>query len=91
MSPRCHEVRPFPYLGPETWWPRFKFLTYATWWIRQAVGRRVAGGGRTGRLPTHEEDLLTRVVTAEPAWVLRFVQGEVYVFAEVTPEQRTGR
>jgi RNA polymerase sigma factor (sigma-70 family) len=31
----------------------FKFSTYATWWIRQAVGRAVADYGRTIRLPVH--------------------------------------
>ena len=31
----------------------FKFSTYATWWIRQAVQRSVAGQGRTIRVPTH--------------------------------------
>src|SRR5688572_1126467 len=31
----------------------FKFSTYATWWIRQAVSRAVADQGRTIRLPVH--------------------------------------
>src|SRR5262249_41795083 len=31
----------------------FRFSTYATWWIRQAVGRAVADYGRTIRLPVH--------------------------------------
>ena len=31
----------------------FKFSTYATWWIRQAVGRAIADKGRTIRLPVH--------------------------------------
>jgi RNA polymerase primary sigma factor len=31
----------------------FKFSTYATWWIRQAVQRSVAGQARTIRVPTH--------------------------------------
>ena len=31
----------------------FKFSTYATWWIRQAVQRSVAGQSRTIRVPTH--------------------------------------
>jgi RNA polymerase primary sigma factor len=41
----------------------FKFSTYATWWIRQNVGRAVADYGRTIRLPVHvieSLNLLTR-------------------------------
>jgi RNA polymerase primary sigma factor len=34
----------------------FKFSTYATWWIRQAVTRAIAMQGRTIRLPVHKED-----------------------------------
>jgi RNA polymerase primary sigma factor len=37
----------------------FKFSTYATWWIRQAIGRGVADKGRTIRLPSHVVDTLT--------------------------------
>jgi RNA polymerase primary sigma factor len=39
-----------------------KFSTYATWWIRQAVGRAVADYGRTIRLPVHVFESLTRLV-----------------------------
>jgi RNA polymerase primary sigma factor len=35
------------------WRRRFKFSTYATWWIRQAVQRAVANHARTIRLPVH--------------------------------------
>jgi RNA polymerase primary sigma factor len=35
------------------WRRGFKFSTYATWWIRQAVQRSVAGQARTIRVPTH--------------------------------------
>jgi RNA polymerase primary sigma factor len=35
------------------WRKGFKFSTYATWWIRQAVQRAVAGQARTIRVPTH--------------------------------------
>jgi RNA polymerase primary sigma factor len=34
----------------------YKFSTYATWWIRQAVTRAIAMQGRTIRLPVHKED-----------------------------------
>ncbi|HEX2740922.1 MAG TPA: sigma-70 family RNA polymerase sigma factor, partial [Rubrobacter sp.] len=39
----------------------FRFSTYATWWIRQAVGRAVADKGRTIRLPVHAYERLTKV------------------------------
>ncbi len=39
----------------------FKFSTYATWWIRQAVGRAVADYGRTIRLPVHVIESLSRL------------------------------
>ena len=31
----------------------FKFATYATWWVRQAVGRSIADQARTIRIPVH--------------------------------------
>ena len=43
------------------WRKGFKFSTYATWWIRQAITRGIANSGRTVRLPVHAGDLLTRV------------------------------
>ena len=42
----------------------FKFSTYATWWIRQQVGRAVADYGRTIRLPVHVMDSLNRLTRA---------------------------
>jgi RNA polymerase sigma factor (sigma-70 family) len=46
------------------WRKGFKFSTYATWWIRQAITRGLANSGRTVRLPVHAGDLLTRVTNA---------------------------
>ena len=43
----------------------YKFSTYATWWIRQAVTRALADQGRTIRLPVHVVDRLQRLGTAE--------------------------
>ncbi len=42
----------------------FKFSTYATWWIRQQIGRAVADYGRTIRLPVHAVESLTKVTRA---------------------------
>ena len=39
----------------------FKFSTYATWWIRQAITRAIADQGRTIRIPVHMIDVLTRL------------------------------
>jgi len=43
------------------WRKGFKFSTYATWWIRQAITRGIANTGRTVRLPIHAADTLSRV------------------------------
>jgi RNA polymerase sigma factor (sigma-70 family) len=43
----------------------FKFSTYATWWIRQAIGRAVAEQVRTIRLPVHVVDELSGLGRAE--------------------------
>jgi RNA polymerase primary sigma factor len=43
----------------------FKFSTYATWWIRQAVARGVADGGRTIRMPCHIVERQTKMRRAE--------------------------
>lgn len=45
----------------------FKFSTYATWWIRQAVTRAIADTGRTIRLPAHMIDRLNRIAAARRA------------------------
>jgi RNA polymerase primary sigma factor len=39
----------------------FKFSTYATWWIRQAITRAIADRGRTIRIPVHMVETLNRV------------------------------
>jgi RNA polymerase primary sigma factor len=43
----------------------FKFSTYATWWIRQAVTRAIADKGRTIRIPVHMVEKLNKVVHVE--------------------------
>ncbi len=43
----------------------YKFSTYATWWIRQAVTRAVADKGRTIRIPVHMAEKLNRIAHAE--------------------------
>lgn len=43
----------------------FKFSTYATWWIRQAITRAIADQARTIRIPVHMIDVLTRLRNIE--------------------------
>jgi RNA polymerase primary sigma factor len=45
----------------------FKFSTYATWWIRQAITRAVADLGRTIRLPVHAVETLNQIEGARRA------------------------
>ena len=43
----------------------FKFSTYATWWIRQAVARGLADKARTIRIPLHVVEKLNRIIRSE--------------------------
>ena len=43
----------------------FKFSTYATWWIRQAITRAIADQARTIRIPVHMIDVLSRLRNIE--------------------------
>ena len=43
------------------WRRGFKFSTYATWWIRQAVSRAIADDARTIRIPVHLYDVVNRM------------------------------
>jgi RNA polymerase primary sigma factor len=49
----------------------YKFSTYATWWIRQAVTRSLADKSRTIRIPVHMVEKLNRVVHVERHLVQR--------------------
>ena len=40
----------------------YKFSTYATWWIRQAINRAIADQGRTIRIPVHMIDTINRMI-----------------------------
>ncbi len=43
----------------------FKFSTYATWWIRQAITRAIADSARTIRIPVHMVETITKVKKAQ--------------------------
>ena len=47
------------------WRKGFKFSTYATWWIRQAITRGLGNSGRTIRLPVHMVDVVRTVQETE--------------------------
>ena len=43
----------------------FKFSTYATWWIRQAVSRAIADQARTIRIPVHMVETINRIIRTQ--------------------------
>jgi RNA polymerase primary sigma factor len=64
----------------------YKFSTYATWWIRQAVTRAIADKARTIRIPVHMVEKLNRVVHVERQLVQRL--GREPEPAEIAAELR---
>ena len=54
------------------WRKGFKFSTYATWWIRQAISRGIANTGRTIRLPVNAGDTLARLQKAQSRLELKY-------------------
>lgn len=40
----------------------FRFSTYATWWVRQAISRSISDHGRTIRVPVHAQEALSRMM-----------------------------
>lgn len=58
----------------------YKFSTYATWWIRQAVTRSIADQARTIRIPVHMIETLNRVIRAQKRLFQDFGR-------EATPEE----
>lgn len=51
------------------WRKGYKFSTYATWWIRQAITRAIADQSRTIRIPVHMVETLNKYAQAERALV----------------------
>ena len=66
------------------WRKGFKFSTYATWWIRQAITRGIANTGRTIRLPVHAGDTLARLQKARSRLELKY--GRHATLAELSKE-----
>jgi RNA polymerase primary sigma factor len=58
----------------------YKFSTYATWWIRQAINRAIADQGRTIRIPVHMIDTINRLLNGPKEFVRE-------IGREPTPEE----
>ncbi|HEX6392662.1 MAG TPA: RNA polymerase sigma factor RpoD [Acidimicrobiales bacterium] len=69
----------------------FKFSTYATWWIRQAITRAIADQARTIRIPVHMVDIINKVMRAQRQLLQDLGREpsveEVADRAEMTPEK----
>ncbi len=66
------------------WRKGYKFSTYATWWIRQAVARALADKARTIRMPVHVVEKLNKIVRTERK--LRAERGREPQNAEIAAE-----
>ena len=62
----------------------YKFSTYATWWIRQAVTRAIADQGRTIRIPVHMIEAINKVTAASKRFIQR--TGREPTFEEIAEE-----
>ena len=71
----------------------YKFSTYATWWIRQAVTRAIADKGRTIRMPVHAVERLNKVVHVERRLMQKLGRDataeEIAAEMDCTPEEVT--
>ena len=69
----------------------FKFSTYATWWIRQAVARALADKARTIRMPVHVVEKLNKIGRAERKLVSELGRdptvAEIAAELEITPRR----
>ena len=73
------------------WRRGFKFSTYATWWIRQAVARALADKGRTIRMPVHIVERMQKINRAERSLWTQLGREptleEIADEASITPQQ----
>ena len=58
----------------------YKFSTYATWWIRQAITRSIADQARTIRIPVHMIETINKIVRTQRLILSEFGR-------EATPEE----
>jgi RNA polymerase primary sigma factor len=72
----------------------FKFSTYATWWIRQAITRAIADQARTIRVPVHMIELINKLnrVSSGPPAGIRVRAGRATIALKLElPERRCAR
>jgi RNA polymerase primary sigma factor len=69
----------------------FKFSTYATWWIRQAITRSIADQARTIRIPVHLVEVINRVIATQRQMTQEFgreaTSEEIAAQLDMTPEK----
>ena len=69
----------------------YKFSTYATWWIRQAITRAIADQARTIRIPVHMVETINKLVRVSRRLVQEYgrepTSEEIGLGMEVTPEK----
>ena len=69
----------------------YKFSTYATWWIRQAITRAIADQARTIRIPVHMVETINKLIRVSRRLVQEYgrepTNEEISVGMEVTPEK----
>ncbi len=66
------------------WRKGYKFSTYATWWIRQAITRAIADKSRAIRLPVHAHDSLIKIMKARDELIQAHEQPTVAALARAT-------
>jgi RNA polymerase primary sigma factor len=59
----------------------FRFSTYATWWVRQAISRAISDHGRTIRVPVHAQEALSRMMRV--AGIIQQERGRDATYAEL--------
>ncbi|MCQ2001474.1 sigma-70 family RNA polymerase sigma factor [Arthrobacter sp. zg-Y108] len=71
----------------------FKFSTYATWWIRQAITRAMADQARTIRIPVHMVEVINKIRSVERELAVELMRDpsaeEVALKVDMTPEKVT--
>ncbi len=73
------------------WRRGYKFSTYATWWVKQAVGRHVSAHSRTIRIPSHQSSNLWKIRKFQKEYELEFksfpTNEEIGAFLNITVDQ----